>query len=220
MTVVFQGELELADAKWSLGSGRTVDFWLPGELDLSINPFKVYQKRRGGKVGQRFGAAIVPVGFAIPAYSGEVMLAAWSDNEKGKTVRFWLDEEAGLHPFAGYNKRDAKNSGQRFMAALQVINDDETIADPEREEELQKPRKPRTRSQEVHLIVTGHRFMQYLLHTGADLEERSPKQFVKECLGLQSLSQLDGDDALYGEWTEGIWKPFSTWAQRDEHAHS
>lgn len=217
-SVVYQGELELANANWSLGSGRTVDFWLHDQKDLAINPFKVYQKRRNGKVGQRFQAAIVPVGFEIPAYSGELMLAAWADTDKGKSVRFWLDEEASLHPFAGYNKRDAKNSGQRFMAALSLIDEEGRPLDPDRVDEMEaRGARKRTRSQDVHLIVTGHKFMEWMLKYEGEIPNGGPKQRVKDVLNIVSLAELDTNEIAYKHWIDYYWRPFSRWATGEDY---
>lgn len=227
--IAFQGEIELLNAAWSLDSGRTVEFLLAGEQanELSINPFKVYQKRRGGKVGQRFRAVIVPLGFEVACFDDELMLAGWGDTDKGKTVRFWIDEESSLHPFAGYNKRHGKNPGQRFMAAMSLIEEDESVGQPDPEDVPQTERKHRnwTRSQEVHLIVTGRAFqiwMDQQLGIARLVEKGEPpisaRDYVKSALQLSSLSELDIGEDAYNRWRERFWKPFSHWAEEREQA--
>lgn len=192
-----------------------------------MNPFKQFVRRRNGKVGQRFMAAIVPVGFDEPAYSGEVMLAGWADTEKGKTARFWLDEEADRHPFAGYDKRSSK-PGSLFMGAFRLLNDDQTNGDATEQAEQQQV--GRRLSSQIHLMVTSPLFCQFLTERNsktANLQaqglrwdsmhngEMMSKAFVKRFLGIESLADLDRDAPKAERFHEVFRKRFLKWSGGD-----
>lgn len=217
---VFEGELELINATWSLDSGRTVELRIVEHDDMHdlINPFKVYQKKRAGKMGQRFQAAIVAVGETTPTYSGELMLAGWADTEKGKTVKFWIDHEADTHPFAGFDRRTATKVGQLFMGVLVEIQDDGSAVDKEAEERV-SPRK--LLSRDAHFMVTGDLFQQYLRERtdiegklrrrGKTLDAATSKQYVRSVLGVESLKDLDTRPDLAARFHDEIRKPFVKW---------
>lgn len=206
--VVFHGLLELGNAKWALDSGRTVDFIIPNVE--GVNPFKEFQRRRGGKVGQIFGAAFIPEGSELAAYDGEVMLAAWADSSTGQSVRFWLDEEASMHPFAGYRKKTASEHGQYFAAAILLLGE---TGRPE-------PVKPRNskRSQDAHLMVTGERFREYVAEAQDDGQgafelpsAAQAKMWAKLQAQVDSLSELDIDEAAYARYRDRVLVPYARW---------
>lgn len=227
--IAYNGELELMNAKWELSSGRTVEFRLieTSMTEDDLNPFKEYQKRRNGHVGQRFHAAIVPVGAEIPAYDGEAMLAGWADTERGKTVKFWLDHEATTHPFAGFNKRTASGTGTLFMGALVVLNCDGSAIDQHQQAVAEgRPAPARKLSSQVHLMVTSPLFCQFLterskktatihskgltwssMHKG----EMMSRAYVKSVLGIESLSVLDKDPAMADKFHNTFRRPFARW---------
>lgn len=216
---IYEGELELINAKWELDSGRTVELRIVEQEDMSerINPFKLYQKKRAGKLGQRFHAAIVAVGEVNPTYDGELMLAGWADTEKGKTIKFWIDHEADAHPFAGYDRRSSTKVGQMFMAVLVELQDDGAAVDKEAEERT----APRRLSKDAHFIVTGELFQQYLKERtdievklrkrGKVLDANTAKQYVRSMLGIESLKDLDTRADLASRFHEEIRKPFAKW---------
>lgn len=60
-------------------------------------------------------------------FAGEIMLAGWAEsNRAGRTVTFRLPEDDPEHQFRRMAVASGKSSGQRFMAVLVMINDDET----------------------------------------------------------------------------------------------
>lgn len=210
------------NAKWELGSGRTVEFRLVEDSasETTINPFKHYVKRRSGRVGQRFAASFVEVSMQTPVYTGETMLAGWADTEKGKVVKFWLDEEASLHPFAGYGKRDAKTPGSMFMMVLALIHNDQQATEDVEE------RPTRRLSQSVHLMITSPLFCQFMeekskktatihkrgLHWHSMYEgEMVVKSYIKSLMKIESLADLDRDPSLARQFDEQIAAPFRKW---------
>lgn len=192
------------------------------ESENQPNPFKVYVRRRGGKVGQRFHISIVRVGAVSPLYDGQVMLMGWADSEKGKTVSLWLDEEADRHPFAGCEKRSAGQVGSLFIAAFVILNDDEKPLPAQHE----KSEGGRKLSSQVHLMITSPRFCKFL-------EERSQKtatlvaqglswsstyngemmsrSYVKSVLQVESLSDLDSDPAKADMFHRIFRRQFAKW---------
>lgn len=228
--IAYKGELELLHAKWELASGRTVEFRLieTAELAKQLNPFKEFQKRRNGHVGQRFHTAIVPVGSDEPAYNGEVMLCGWSDSEKGKTVKWWLDEEADRHPFAGYGKRSGNTPGSLFMAAFVVLQDAGGAVDQDQQSVAEG--RGRRLSAQVHLMITSPMFVQFMtersqktaalqskglgwdsMHNG----EMMTKAYIKSFLGIESLADLDRDARKAERFHQVFRIPYAKWSGRE-----
>lgn len=66
-----------------------------------------------------------------PAYQGELMLAGWTDNHTtGAKVTFWLPDQEALEAFRHLTVRKGRTAGQRFMAVLIQIGDDEQPIEP------------------------------------------------------------------------------------------
>lgn len=64
----------------------------------------------------------------IPTYSGEIMLASWKETHTGgAVVSFFLPDPADLDVFRGMTVRKGGTAGQRFMAVLVEVQDDETM---------------------------------------------------------------------------------------------
>lgn len=216
--IAWSGEIELLNASWSLDSGRMAEFRLIEKPDDGPeHPFKEYQKRRNGKVGQRFGVSIVPDESTTPAYDGELMLAGWTNSHEGKSVKFWLDEEAERHPFAGYTRRSKTAPGSLFAAAFVVI--DETGAVDRMQEEQAKEPKRRKLSAQAHLMITSTLFCNYLRERcaytvtlrkkGRDWTPDSARGYVKWLIGVTSLSDIDWDTSAAERFHVLVRKPFA-----------
>jgi hypothetical protein len=217
------------NARWSLDSGRTVEFRLieTAATENSVNPFKEYVKRRNGHVGQRFWSAIVPVGSEQPVYDGELMLCDWGDTARGKTVKFWLDNEASLHPFAGYRRRIGKETGSLFMGALTELSDEGDAVDQGQRDVAEG--KPRRLSSSVHLMITSPLFCQFMTERSqrtASIHRRGltwssahpktgemmTKAYVKAFLKIDSLSDLDRDPHKAEQFHKTFRRPFARWS--------
>jgi hypothetical protein len=60
------------------------------------------------------------------AFQGELMLSGWSDSHTGGSkVTFWLPDDADLDIFRMMTVKKGKTAGQRFMAVLVELGDDE-----------------------------------------------------------------------------------------------
>lgn len=66
-----------------------------------------------------------------PTYSGEVQLAGWRESHtSGATITLWLADPADLDVFRALTARKGNVAGQRFMAVLVEIGDDERPVQP------------------------------------------------------------------------------------------
>lgn len=66
-----------------------------------------------------------------PAFSGEIQLAGWSESHTGGCkVTFWLSSPDELAAFRTLTVRKGNTAGQRFMAALVEVGDDELPVQP------------------------------------------------------------------------------------------
>jgi hypothetical protein len=189
-----------------------------------VHPFKKYQKRRGGKVGQIFGAAFYRIEDPTrPIYDGEIMLAGWGDTERGQSVKFWLDNEASLHPFAGLRRRAGKELGQFFAVAMTLVDDSGGPAvDRDIEDTMTRPgQKRRSLSQDAYLIITSDRFCQFLREKceytavldrkGRAWDGPTAKNYVKWRLSIESLGDLDRSADAAKRFHEEIRIPYSRW---------
>lgn len=62
----------------------------------------------------------------IPTINLEVMLAGWTESHSGGAkLTFWLPDGADLEPFKAMTAKKGGTAGQRFMAVLAAIGDDE-----------------------------------------------------------------------------------------------
>jgi hypothetical protein len=209
--VAYQGEIELLNAKWELSSGRTVEFRLveTAENEDIINPFKEHQKRRGNRVGQRFHVCVTAIDTAAIVYDSEVQLCGWAHTERGKTVKLWLDEESSTHPFAGYEKRADTKPGSMFVCVFVLLDDDQSPVNLQMEKKLLKTPKPRSLSNQIHLMITSPLFCRFMTERSKRTEairknglewhsiyngEMMTKAYIKSFLKLESLSDLDRDE--------------------------
>lgn len=66
-----------------------------------------------------------------PNFAGEMQLAGWSESHTGGCkVTFWLQSPDDLQAFRELTVRKGNTAGQRFMAALVEIGDDEQPVSP------------------------------------------------------------------------------------------
>lgn len=226
-SIVFSGSFELLNAQWALDSGRTVDLRIVEEPGHDkVNPFKQYQRKRAGRVGQSFHAVIVADGDTRSAYDGPVMLAGWGDSsDKGQWVRWWLDEESALHPFAGFTRRSGMGLGKFFAAVVALTVEPGGCLQDAHETGGDKQPAPRKLSADAHLIVTSQRFGQWLeekceyttrLHEeGRKWDAQTAKKYVKWKLKVESLSDLDRIEEKAEQFHKEFRIPYSKWNGRE-----
>jgi hypothetical protein len=225
--VAWAGELMLLEAKWSDKDGHTVKFKLVTPNEDRPNPFKAFTKRRSGRGGTRFHAALSHVGRVraeAVAYNGEFMLAGWSDTSgAGYTVSFWCEApEQGMHAFEGYRR-----SVDTFMAALVELDEDDQPVDQEKRERVeaaQKPEGPASPERPVQRLSTvaawmcmAEDFWAWANQQGSDvpvISDDLAAGWMRKRLGVDSRRQLDQDPEVARRFHEEIRKPFVEWRER------
>lgn len=215
-------------ASWSLDTGRVAEFRLIEVTDGAdcVHPFRAFQRRRGGRVGQCFRAVFVEHANVRTTYDDELQLMGWADTSgsSGRTVKFWLDEEADRHPFAGYDKRTTSKPGSLFsMLLVQLADNGHPVdqADQAAAEGAGRTRGKQKLSSAAHLIITQPLFVQFCAETFPKTPRggwtpETTKRFVKWRLGIESLSDLDRDEAKAQDFHSVFRKPYLAWRGFDE----
>ena len=124
-----------------------------------------------------------------PAFTGELMLANWKESHsQGASVTFILSDANDLDIFRTMTVKKANMAGQRFMAVLVEIGDDE------------KPVRQKL-SQQSALLCKSIEFMQfaesklgYAYNTPPEREQMAA-EFVRHQCGVKSRSELDNNGA-------------------------
>jgi len=120
-----------------------------------------------------------------PAFSGELMLANWKESHSsGATVTFMLADAADLDIFRTMTVRKSNLAGQRFIAVLVEIGDDE------------KPVQQKI-SVQAALMCKGQSFQEFVeskqgfSHDEPAAREKQAADFVRQICGIESRSELD-----------------------------
>jgi hypothetical protein len=93
------------------------------------------------------------------AFQGELMLAGWSETHTGGAkVTFWLPDAESLDTFRTMTVRKGNTAGQRFMAVLVELNDDDTP----KPQEADKP-KGGTLAQSAGVLCDTDLFQTYVV---------------------------------------------------------
>lgn len=161
---------------------------------------------------------VIPL-HGTPTYQGEVLLLGWSENNRdGMTVRLALDaSDEGTHPFKGLG---TGKMGQRFMAVLVPIGDDELptaydvcgilkpAADttPAAQPVASKPRPPgqkwdeMSHAQQAGILCNEAEFQRYL---GVDDAEAAKRAVYDTCVIL-SRRELDQNEEAAARWNRMV----------------
>lgn len=130
-----------------------------------------------------------------PAYSGELMLAGWSDSHTaGAKVTFWLPDQEALEAFRHLTVRKGRTAGQRFMAVLIQIGDDDSPVNPG---EDSSPRESHALARSAAVICREDAFQEFVASingwTPSDAERREEMaaNYVRGWCRVESRSELD-----------------------------
>jgi len=137
-----------------------------------------------------------------PSFQGEMMLLGWKESSsQGRTVTFLLSEDEDTHPFRDLSVKSGKKAGQRFMAVLVAIGDNEVPSPPE--DDLIREAGALCRSKSFWDWADAQAF------NGVKSEEDA-KQFLYDQLSIRSRKELATDQqsasrfrvlaAQYREW--------------------
>ena len=136
----------------------------------------------------------------------EFMLAGWSQNHtSGNKVTFWCSDE-DFEYFKDKTAKHGKTAGQRFMAALVEIGDDEQPVDRD------KPRKPLMMS--AVMLCKNENFQEFAVLRAPVGTTGDAEQTAAECIkgfcGVSSRRMLDDSQdsresfarlmSIYKEW--------------------
>jgi len=146
-----------------------------------------------------------------PTFTGEVMMAGWSDTHNGGAkVTFWLPDADSLEVFKGLTQKKGNTAGHRFMCVLVEIGDDEAPVD--RLVEGPKPDfsdiRPRKVGPLCMLAVKWCRDPEFLNWLAMD-SEKGAASCVKVVCGIESRKELDTDPAAAERFHSLIRGPFS-----------
>ena len=230
--VAYKGGFELLDAKWELQNGRTVKFRIMEEPNKPIlmHPFNQFTRRRGGRVGTRFGASITHEHSEEPMFVGEMMLmSGGAPLGKGYWVSFWLDDEADHHPFAGYRPRKGDAPGEIFMVAFCELDDDDHVINQEKRARVESANGKRGRqklSNFAALLCENEMFHQYLHERVTFSGKQIPKhkwasedmaaRYIRWKCGIESRSELDRDERAIEIFHKEIREPYRDWRSTHE----
>lgn len=201
--IAHEGSFELLDAAWDLNSGRTVTLRViesPG-ADV-IHPFKKFTKRRNGRAGTRFHCSMTHEGTAALILNGEVQLAAWAEgSDKGQSVKFWIDEDASSHPFAGYRGKRGSEVGELFAGMFVELDDDETPINQKSRSQVEgggKTGRNRISTYAHMLCANNDRFIQFLREKVArpdwmvgDWSPDNARLWIKFVCKIESIGDLN-----------------------------
>lgn len=140
------------------------------------------------------------------AFRDELMLLNWAESSaRGRTVTFQLNEEGEAHPFKDFTIRQGKRAGQRFMAVLVQIDDDE------------QPVEQRvTSSQQAAILCKSPDFWTWASarHVGGWIDsEASAREFMLSTLGISSRSEIDRNPEVADKFRRYIVVPFEAYRE-------
>ncbi len=140
------------------------------------------------------------------AFQGEIMLLNWAESStRGRTVTFLLSEDGESHPFKDFTIRQGKRAGQRFMAVLVQIDDNE-----------QPVQQPTQRlSQTAAVMCKDPEFWTWASSRTFDPvnTEDTARQFMLDIVGIQSRGELDRDASAADRFNRLVVMPFSAHRQ-------
>jgi hypothetical protein len=137
----------------------------------------------------------------IAAFKGELMLLGWAESSnRGRTVTFLIDESEDEHPFKHFTIKSGKRSGQRFMAVLVQVGEDEQPV----------PQEPKP-SQLATIIAKDPQFWQWASERSFDkiASEDGAVNWIKTEVGIDSRRELDTDNKALMRFNASVLHPFS-----------
>lgn len=135
------------------------------------------------------------------AFNGEVMLLQWAESStRGRTVTFLLNDEGESHPFRDFTIRQGKRAGQRFMAVLVQIGDDE-----------QPVEQRKTLAQQAFILCRDPEFWNWAQSRSFDHidNESAARAYICNMLGIKSRSELDTKPEAADGFKRMILTPFN-----------
>ena len=148
-----------------------------------------------------------------PTFSGEIQLAGWSESHTGGCkVTFWLSSPDELAAFRTLTVRKGNTAGQRFMAALVEVGDDELPVPPPSVKESLTPETPKggALAKLAGMWCADKTFQSWLGVADEDSENRATLSFYELC-DIRSRRELDHDPAAAERFNRLIRGPYMKW---------
>lgn len=151
-----------------------------------------------------------------PTFSGELQLAGWSESHTGGCkVTFWLSGPDELAAFRTLTVRKGNTAGQRFMAALVEVGDDELPVPPPSVKESLTPETPKggALAKLAGMWCADKTFQAWL---ELDPDNAAPNESgATLCLyalcEIESRRELDHDPAAAERFNQLIRGPYMKW---------
>lgn len=130
-----------------------------------------------------------------PAFQGEMMLAGWTQNHNsGTKVSFWINDE-DLEAFKHLTARKGRTAGQRFMAVLVQIGDDEQPIESGQDKPAERTRNALTLS--AVNVCKAEAFQEFVSEAAGwrpsepDERENQAADYLRDYCRIESRRELD-----------------------------
>jgi hypothetical protein len=130
------------------------------------------------------------------------MLLSWAESSsRGRTVTFMLPEDEETHPFKDFSMKQGKRAGQRFMAVLVQIGDDEQVVPQQRP------------SQIAALLCKDPLFWRWATERSFDTidSEDGARNYLCSGAGIDSRKKFDTNRAAFDWLMHMVVTPFNTY---------
>jgi hypothetical protein len=159
-----------------------------------------------------------------PTFSGEVMLAGWSETHNGGAkVTFWLSDADELAAFKRMTVTKGKTAGQRLACVLVEIGDDELPKEPEPPTPASDREMPPTPAEErkggplaklAGMWCQRQDFQEWCGQSNAD----QAREFILDTCGIDSRVELDHNPKAAEKFHEEIRLQFADWLKETGRA--
>lgn len=185
-------ELMLASWKDTSRTGQSIRLWIDNEVE--VHPFSGCAGRQGQNLGDMFAVVMVELD----------------------------DDDAAINQSKRDRVENSQGSGGPGPQGIESQGAGETAVSPQQRARhggnQNKPRKPRSLSSTVHLTVTSAIFLRFLQETKSELvpqwTREKAREYVKSYLKVQSLSELDRDQAAVRRW-EKVRQAYEKWFRQE-----
>lgn len=147
-----------------------------------------------------------------PNFSGELQLAGWSESHTGGCkVSFWLQSSDDLQAFRALTVRKGNTAGQRFMAVLVEVGDDELPVPPPKPEPQSEKPKGGPLAKLAGMWAADPEFWAWLgtVHTSNHWDGDTAAAYIRNVCGVESRAELDHDEEAATCFHTHVRGPFS-----------
>lgn len=185
-------DLMLASWKDTSRTGQSIRLWIDNEVE--VHPFSGCMRRQGQNPGDMFAVVMVELDEDDSAINQSKRESVENgEGPVGPDPQGTEAEGPSEDPVSSHQRaRHGGNPG--------------------------KPRKPRSLSSTVHLLVTSPIFLRFLQETKSELvpqwTSEKAREYIKSYLKVQSLSELDRDQAAVRRWDK-VRQAYDRWYRQE-----